>query len=61
MSFIDEKTAASFSAEMESYFDYFSRDFIVFKEPIKVLGQHKAVIKYSDNLVANIQIAVERA
>jgi hypothetical protein len=39
MSFIDEKTAASFSAEMESYFDYFSREFIVFKEPIKVLVQ----------------------
>lgn len=30
-------------------------------EPIKVLGTHKAVIKYSEGLEAAIQIAVERA
>lgn len=30
-------------------------------EPIKVLGTHKAVIKYSEGLEAAIQVAVERA
>lgn len=30
------------------------------EEPIKVLGTHKAVIRYADNLEAAIQIAVER-
>lgn len=29
-------------------------------EPIKLLGTHKAVIKYSEGLEASIQIAVER-
>lgn len=29
-------------------------------EPIKVLGTHKATIKYSEGLQADIQIAVER-
>ncbi len=31
------------------------------EEPIKVLGTHKAIIRYADNLEAAIQIAVERA
>ena len=30
------------------------------EEPIKVLGTHKAIIRYADNLEAAIQIAVER-
>lgn len=34
---------------------------ILLEEPIKILGQHKAVIKYSEGLQANIAIAVERA
>ena len=31
------------------------------EEPIKVLGTHKATIKYAEGLEAEIQIAVERA
>ncbi len=31
------------------------------EEPIKVLGTHKAIIRYADNLEAAIQVAVERA
>ncbi|MBK7961443.1 MAG: 50S ribosomal protein L9 [Bdellovibrionales bacterium] len=34
---------------------------ILLDEPIKILGQHKAVIKYSEGLQASIAIAVERA
>lgn len=31
------------------------------EEPIKVLGQHKAVVRYAEGLEAKIQISVERA
>lgn len=34
---------------------------IVLEEPIKVLGTHKAVIKYGEGMEAPIQISVERA
>ncbi len=34
---------------------------IVLEEQIKVLGTHKAVIKYSEGMEAPIQISVERA
>ena len=37
MSLISPSVAASFSAEFEKFFDYFSRDFVVNKEPLKVL------------------------
>ncbi|MFZ4403719.1 MAG: 50S ribosomal protein L9 [Pseudobdellovibrionaceae bacterium] len=54
-------TTSDISKELSKLgFSVDKRD-IHLEEPIKVLGQHKAVIKYSDNLVANIQIAVERA
>ncbi len=33
---------------------------IVLSEPIKVLGTHKAVVKYAEGMEASIQIAVER-
>ena len=33
---------------------------IVLSEPIKVLGTHKAVVKYAEGMEAPIQIAVER-
>ncbi len=33
---------------------------IVLEEPIKILGQHKAVIRYSEGLEAKISISVER-
>ncbi len=31
------------------------------EEPIRVLGQHKAVVKFGDGLEAEVSIAVERA
>lgn len=37
MSFIDPKVAESFSLEFDKFFDYFSREFVVNKEAIKVL------------------------
>ena len=55
MSFIDDKTAASFSAEMESYFDYFSRQFIVYKEPIKVLVQPESPALYGYGSSSNAE------
>lgn len=37
MSFINPSVADRFSQEFEKFFDYFSREFIVHKEPLKVL------------------------
>lgn len=37
MSFIDPSVADKFSKEFDKFFDYFSREFTVNKEPIKVL------------------------
>lgn len=34
---------------------------ILLEEPIKILGQHQATIKYAEGLQAHISIAVERA
>ena len=54
-------TTADISKQLEkSGFSVDRRD-IHLEEPIKILGTHKATIKYSDNLEAAIQIAVERA
>ena len=39
MSFIKPEVAASFSKQYDDFFTYFSRDFIVHKEPIQVLQQ----------------------
>lgn len=55
MSFIDANTAASFSAEMDSYFDYFSKPFIVFKEPIKVLVQPESPNLYGYGSSSNAE------
>ena len=55
MSFIDAKTAASFSAEMDSYFDYFSRQFIVYKEPIRVLVQPESPTLYGYGSSSNAE------
>ena len=55
MSFIDDKTAASFSAEMDSYFDYFSRQFIVYKEPIRVLVQPESPTLYGYGSSSNAE------
>lgn len=37
MSLIDPSVADKFSKEFDKFFDYFSREFVVNKEPIKVL------------------------
>lgn len=37
MSFIDPSVAAGFSQEFENFFNYFAREFVVNKEPLKVL------------------------
>jgi len=39
MSFINAATAASFSKDYDDFFTYFSRSFIVHKEPIKIVEQ----------------------
>ena len=39
MSYINSSVAASFSAEYDKFFDYFSRPFIVHKEPVKIINQ----------------------
>lgn len=37
MSLISSQTAQAFSEKFEEFFDYFSRDIVVHKEPLKVL------------------------
>lgn len=54
-------TTAEISKELEKAGFSIDRRDIHLAEPIKVLGQHKAVIKYAEGLEAKIQIAVERA
>jgi hypothetical protein len=39
MSYISSDVAASFSNEYDQFFDYFSRPFIVNKDPIRVINQ----------------------
>jgi len=39
MSYIPSDIAAGFSNEYDQFFDYFSREFIVHKEPIQVINQ----------------------
>jgi hypothetical protein len=39
MSFINSNTAAEFSNAYDEFFDYFSRSFVVHKEPIKVIQE----------------------
>lgn len=54
-------TTNDISKELQKMGHSIDRRDIVLEEPIKVLGQHKAVIRYSEGLEAKIQIAVERA
>lgn len=54
-------TTTEISKELEKAGFSIDRRDIHLSEPIKVLGQHKAVIKYAEGLEAKIQIAVERA
>lgn len=54
-------TNSDISKELEkSGFQVDKRD-IVLTEPIKVLGQHKASIRYAEGVEASISILVERA
>lgn len=39
MSYISSDVAASFSNEYDQFFDYFSRPFVVNKDPIRVINQ----------------------
>ncbi len=54
-------TTIDISKQLEKAGFTVDRRDIHLEEPIKVLGTHKAIIKYADNLEAAIQIAVERA
>lgn len=54
-------TTSDISKELEKAgFSVDKRD-IVLEEPIKILGQHKAVVRFAEGLEAKIQINVERA
>lgn len=54
-------TTADISKELEKQGFSIDRRDILLEEPIKILGQHKATIKYTEGLEAHISIAVERA
>jgi len=54
-------TTTDISKELQKMGFSIDRRDIVLDEPIKILGQHKALIKYAEGLEAKIQIAVERA
>ena len=46
MSLIDSKSAAEFSKDYDNFFVYFSRPFVVHKEPIKVLESIQSPTMY---------------
>lgn len=54
-------TTTDISKELEKAGFSVDRRDIHIGEPIKVLGQHKAVIRYTEGLEAKVQISVERA
>ena len=54
-------TTNDISKQLEKAGHSVDRRDIHLEEPIKVLGTHKAVIRYGDNLEAAIQVSVERA
>jgi large subunit ribosomal protein L9 len=54
-------TTADISKGLEKLGFSVDRKDIHLEEPIKLLGTHKAVIKYAEGMEAAIQIAVERA
>lgn len=54
-------TTSEISKELEKKGFSIDRRDIHLEEPIKVLGSHKATIRYADGLEASIQISVERA
>ena len=54
-------TTTDISKELQKAGFSVDRRDIVLDEPIKVLGQHKAIVRYSEGMEAKIQISVERA
>lgn len=54
-------TTSDISKELQKAGFSVDRRDIVLDEPIKVLGQHKAIVRYSEGMEAKIQISVERA
>ncbi|UOF00366.1 50S ribosomal protein L9 [Bdellovibrio reynosensis] len=54
-------TTTDISKELQKMGHSVDRRDIHLEEPIKVLGQHKAVVRYSEGMEAKIQISVERA
>lgn len=54
-------TTNDISKQLEKAGHSVDRRDIHLEEPIKVLGTHKATIRYGDNLEAAIQVSVERA
>jgi large subunit ribosomal protein L9 len=48
------------SNELEKHGFSIDRRDIVLEEPIKMLGQHKAIVRLGEGLEANLSIAVER-
>lgn len=54
-------TTTDISKELEKQGFSIDRRDIHVEEPIKILGQHKAIVRYSEGMEAKIQIAVERA
>jgi large subunit ribosomal protein L9 len=54
-------TTSDISKELEKQGFSVDRRDIHMEEQIKILGQHKAVIRYGDGMEAQIKINVERA
>lgn len=54
-------TTSDISKALDKLGHIVDRKDIHLEEPIKVLGTHKATIKYADHMHADIQVAVERA
>ena len=54
-------TTNDISKELQKMGHSIDRRDIHLEEPIKVLGQHKAMVKYAEGMEAKIQISVERA
>ena len=54
-------TTTDISKELQKAGHSVDRRDIHLEEPIKVLGQHKAIVRYAEGLEAKIQISVERA
>jgi large subunit ribosomal protein L9 len=54
-------TTTDISKELQKMGHSVDRRDIHLEEPIKILGQHKAVVRYAEGLEAKIQISVERA